>query len=498
MSTSIAFDESLLPQSEEERQRLSDELKIQRAADNALVDLYTFVKLFWEVLEPDKPFIDALHILAICDHLEACTDGRIKKLNVNVPPGHAKSLIISVFWPVWVWCKKPGKKFIFGSYADDLSVRDSIKRRDLIKSQKFQYFMKPKWKFTDDTNRQDRFANTAMGYMIATSVGGSGTGERADFMIGDDPLNAVHAESEANRKKANDWWLRTMSTRGTDPSDSVWILVMQRLHEKDPSGEWQKENPGVVSLFLPTEYVPPDLSKPQKVSPIGWKDWRTTEGELLWPEVYSKEVIVDTKRTLGSRAFSSQHNQKPQAANGGLFKRIWWKLWDERPMGHFEIVQFVDCAAKPGISNDNSVIATWMKTPTGLYLLDLVKIKVAHPQLLQAVNSAYLKWKPNAVVIEDKSAGTSVIQHFQQDSTMAVIPFNPGQNDKQVRASAATPTVEAGNCFLPSDAEWLEDFLDEHEKFPLAAHDDQVDTTSMMVWYWVLNRNFAQPRVRQL
>jgi hypothetical protein len=44
-----------------------------------------------------------------------------------------KSLAVSVFWPVWTWLT-PGFRWLFSSYAQQLSVRDSLKCRRLIES----------------------------------------------------------------------------------------------------------------------------------------------------------------------------------------------------------------------------------------------------------------------------------------------------------------------------------------------------------------------------
>ena len=138
-----------------------------------------------------------------------------------------------------------------------------------------------------------------------------------------------------------------------------------------------------------------------------------------------------------------------------------------------------------------------MKTKTGYYLLDLYRNKVEYPQLLATSKALYNKWKPNAVMIEDKAAGISLIQDLRQSTTIPIIPFNPGQKDKQTRATAATPAVEAGNCYLPKNAQWLHDFISEHERFPDGAHDDIVDTTSMMVDYFNKTNDFG-PRIRSL
>ena len=72
-------------------------------AEKARRRLHEFVMQAWHVLEPETPFVEGIHVLAICDHLQAVTEGRIRNLIINVPPGHAKSLLTAVFGPAWVW-----------------------------------------------------------------------------------------------------------------------------------------------------------------------------------------------------------------------------------------------------------------------------------------------------------------------------------------------------------------------------------------------------------
>ena len=63
--------------------------------------LREFVRQGWPVLEPGTPYLHGRVIDAICEHLEAVTGGQIRRLLINVPPGTAKSLLASVFWPAW-------------------------------------------------------------------------------------------------------------------------------------------------------------------------------------------------------------------------------------------------------------------------------------------------------------------------------------------------------------------------------------------------------------
>src|SRR5262249_46650227 len=98
-------------------------------AEQARRDFHEFVKQAWHVLEPGTPFVDGMPMQAICAHLQAITEGRLAHLIINVPPGHAKSLLTAVFWPAWWWIREPRIRFLFASYSAILSERDSVRCR---------------------------------------------------------------------------------------------------------------------------------------------------------------------------------------------------------------------------------------------------------------------------------------------------------------------------------------------------------------------------------
>ena len=88
-----------------------------------------FAKSAWPIVEPGREYIHGWHVDAVCEHLEAVTNGQIRNLLINIPPRHMKSLLVSVFWPTWVWTFRPEARWLFSSYAESLSVRDSVKSR---------------------------------------------------------------------------------------------------------------------------------------------------------------------------------------------------------------------------------------------------------------------------------------------------------------------------------------------------------------------------------
>src|SRR5579864_4396504 len=246
-----------------------------------------FVRQAWRIIEPLTPFVPGWHIDAIVDHLEAVTNGQIRNLLINVPPRHMKSLLVSVLWPAWEWIQRPERRWLYSSYAASLSIRDSVKCRMLIESPWYRSFWGDRYTLAFDQNTKTRFDNSRSGYRIATSVGGTATGEGGDRIVCDDPHNVQDAESDSVRKGTLDWWDVVMSTRVNDPRTAAKVVVMQRCHQEDLSGHLLAQG-GFEHLCLPAEY-----EGPPHITLIGFADPRKEPGELLWPERFGPKEIAD-------------------------------------------------------------------------------------------------------------------------------------------------------------------------------------------------------------
>lgn len=203
---------------------------------SASASLYEFVRQAWHVVEPGIPFIPSWHIEQICEHLEAVSAGDIRRLLINIPPRHSKSTIVSVMWPMWEWLTTPEQKFLCASYSGTLSIRDNLKARRLVQSPWFQSRWGHLFALAGDQNAKQRFENDKTGYRIATSVGGTATGEGGSRLILDDPHSAQEAQSDTLRESTLEWFDMVWSTRLNNPKTDSMVVVMQRLHEQDVSG----------------------------------------------------------------------------------------------------------------------------------------------------------------------------------------------------------------------------------------------------------------------
>jgi len=471
--------------------------------------LHNFVKQAWHVVEPARPFVDNWHIGAVTEHLEAVSRFEINRLLIMVPPGTMKSLNVSVFWPAWEWGPNshPHRRFLFSSYSNRLSIRDSLRTRRVIKSPWYQSLWGRKFELLEDRDTMSVFHNNHTGFRLATSTRGVSTGERGDVVVVDDPHNVVEAESEKRREAVLEWWDEAMSSRVNDPEDSAFVVVMQRLHQHDLAGHLMKQG-GYTVLRLPMEFeeqhrcftsVRPRAFKGKPADRYCW-DPRTKEGELLFPQRVSAAAVQDLKNRLGSYASAAQLQQRPSPRGGGLVKLPWFGRFRERPGKNkvLRIIQSWDTASKGGVENAYSVCGTWYQCDTGYYLVHVLRERMNNARLRRTAVQMAVRFNPGAIVIEDKSSGTALIEHLRDPKehkapdglTFNVFGMNPDK-DKITRMDIEAPTVEAGNVWLPEEADWLPEFEAEVEAFPNADYMDQVDMLSQTL-KWIRTHPIGQ------
>lgn len=457
----------------------------RRACERSLLE---FVRQAWHVVEPGTDFVEGWHIEAICLHLEAVSRGEIRDLLINMPPRHMKSLLVAVFWPCWEWTRRPETRFLFSSYAQKLSTRDSLKCRRILESPWYQERWGERFALTSDQNEKMRFENNRTGYRIATSVGGTTTGEGGDIIVCDDPHNVQEADSDALRESACEWWFQAMSTRRNDPKTGRRVVVMQRVHEDDLSGQILDRG-GYEHLCLPARFEPERACE----TGLGWCDPRTEDGELLWPEQCPEEELAKLERELGSAGAAGQMQQRPSPKGGLLIRESWWRFYGHGdPAGLYpfetprelhdradEVLQSWDCTFKDLKDSDWVVGTIWARIGAHKFLLAEYRGRWDLPATIAAIYRATADWERATLkLIEDKANGPAVMQTLRGQVT-GLVPVEP-QGGKIARVNAVSPQIEAGDVFLPHPrhAPWVGAYIDEHSRFPLGKHDDRVDSTS--------------------
>jgi len=149
----------------------------------------------------------------------------------------------------------PAWRSTWASYDGDLSTRDSVKCRSLLKSTWYQETFRPPWTFAADQDEKTYFVNTAKGFRVSTSVGGKGTGWRGNLIAADDALNAKERHSEPALREVIDWWTNVVFNRLNDMATDNKLVIMQRLVSRDLAGDILRRG-GYEYLMIPMEYDP--------------------------------------------------------------------------------------------------------------------------------------------------------------------------------------------------------------------------------------------------
>jgi predicted phage terminase large subunit-like protein len=463
---------------------LRDRLQLNDAMLTKLAErsLRAFIEQAWPILEPDTTFVPNWHIDLLCEYLEAVTAGECQRLLINVPPRTMKSLLVSVLWPAWEWIRRPGGRWICASYAESLAIKHSVDRRTILQSAWYQSRWGNRVQLTDDQNLKGEFQNTARGVMIATSVGGSVTGKGGDRVIADDLHNPQQAESDAQRETAVTYYRTTLSTRLNDKKTGAYVVVMQRLHERDLAAFCL--DMGYEHVCLPAEAE----TRTVHVFPRSKDTFVREAGDLLWPAREGAAELELQKRMLGSSAYAGQYQQRPAPAGGAIFQREWMQFYDELPT-LTQLTTSWDMSFKNKPDNDYVVGLVGGRCGADRYVIDRVKGQWSFTETCRQVKHLAARYPAARThLIEDTANGPAITDTLKQQLS-GIIAVQP-DGGKLARAQAVSPMVESGNVFLPNprphgrlipERAWVEDFVYQLIMFPHGAHDDDVDAFTQLL-----------------
>lgn len=440
---------------------------------------FRFFCEFWETIE-DVELQPNWHIEEICDELqrvyEAWERGESQPdVLINVPPGSSKSTIVTQLFPAWLWVKKASIRIISSSYNGDLSVSHAVKSRDCIKSDKFNELWPGHIEFKRDSDGKTDYKNTKKGQRFATSTGGTVTGMHGDFIINDDPINPKKAASEVELKNAVDFNDKTLSTRKTDKKRTVTIMIMQRLDDRDPAGDWLRKQ-RVGEKVLNHICLPGRLA--DNVRPSRLRDLYT-DG-LLDTVRLDEEALAKMQSDLGSYGFAGQVQQQPAPAEGGIWKQWFIAVPDHLMPTVGQMDKYGtdwDTAYTKNEANAASAYITSGMFENKMFIDGLGWMYLEIPELLKS-----MRLLPEPHYVEAKASGKSIKQLLITEKIAAIEVDVAG--DKIVRAKSAAPKAESGMVCVR--ASLLDKLYNDHEqgilKFPNGFKKDLADALAQAIW----------------
>ena len=442
-------------------------------------EYHAFFYEFWPIIAAED-LVDEWYIKRLCKELQFglgrvfASLPKLYDLVWNCPPGTSKSSIVSILSTPWCWTCMPSLRHISGSYSERLALDHSRKSRDVIKSEKYRRLF-PDIELREDQDTKSYFANTKGGMRFATGVGGSVLGMHAHFISIDDPIDPTKSLSDIEIAGANAWCSETLSRRKIHLLITFMCLIMQRLHQDDPTGHF-------IAKKLPIKHfiIPCDVS--WDIKPPELKSEYSSDG-LLSPTRLPRTSLDNALEELLEPGYACQYGQTPIPRGSAKFdiSRINYhntlpKVWKKHPIRYWDKATTEKGGAftvgvKMGIDMDDMVwvidVQRFQKN-SGNREKEMLRIAQRDGKAV----IVYQEQEPSAAGVETCQASMRrlAMKGFRARADLA-------RGDKELRSDPFSIMVNTGHVILML-GQWNQAFVEEHRYFPRSKYKDQVDAAS--------------------
>jgi len=418
------------------------------------------------------------HYITICRALMKVMKGETKRLIINVPPRYGKTELL-IHFVAWALSQYPDSNFLYVSYSLGLAKKQTKTIRSIVSTKEYRDIFEVG--ISGETSAQGNFETTNGGTVYAAGADGEITGRGAGIkgskrfggcIVIDDIHKPSEVSSDTIRQSVNDWYFNTLQSRLNDPEKTPIIMIGQRLHEDDlcanliKSGDWE-------TVIIPALDV---------------------AGNVLHPKMHSREALAKMQNTM-PYVFSSQYQQDPMPAGGGIFKTDWFYIAEEEPN---ILTTFItaDTAETDKSYNDATVFSFFglyrlmqgdIETDiTGLHWIDCAELRIEPKDLETEFLKFYqgcmrYKVKPRVVAIEKKSTGVTLLSALKNIRGLQVfdVERTKASGNKTTRFLEIQPYIASKQVSLPKEGKHTS-FVVEHMRKITAndshRHDDIADT----------------------
>ena len=241
-----------------------------------------FAERAFRIIEPGTKYEWNWHLGCIGEFLMAMQRGEISRLIINLPPRCLKSYLVSKAFPAWILGNDPTQKFISTSYGFEIAEANARACRRIMGDEWYRSCF-PK-AVIGVLDRAAHFETTKAGQYYAATAFSPITGIGCDWVLIDDPIKPMEASSEAVRNSVNENVRATLFTRLNDKRTGKILVIMQRSHEDDLTGNLLQDG-GYTLLKLPAEATHPINIK------LGNKEWNMKAGELLFEQRMNRQIL---------------------------------------------------------------------------------------------------------------------------------------------------------------------------------------------------------------
>ena len=460
-------------------------------------------RAFREV-NPGIPLEWNWHLDLLCEHLQALFEGKLpegkRRLCINVPPRSLKTFLCSIAFPAWVLGKVAHEKFMCTSYNATLAKEMSQKARIIIESPWYKSVF-PKMVIDPRQNEKHNFWTTERGSYYSSAIQ-SATGRGTSILIIDDPLSPTEASSPTIRDDTNEVIRSTLPSRFNDPKNDKWLLIMQRLHENDPTGNIVLTDPDRWYVIkLPAE----NLTGKDIVYELNGKRWVFKDGDLLFPQRLTREVIDGLRLDLTEYHYVGQYLQEPAPVGGGEFKpELWLQYYNQGAINakDMNVAIIVDPSGgeemnkkKKKNSDFSSFVVIGLAADNNYYWLDAVRDRLNPTERIDTLFMLHRKWnalcgKPPKVGYEKfgmQSDTHYIRKKMDEESYHFPLIELTTREMKEERIRKLIPDMQKMRWYFPGTLAYVDnegrkfdlvrEIIDgEMKSFPRSRYDDMLDS----------------------
>lgn len=473
-----------------------------------------FAQKAFTIVEPGTKYEWGWHIGCLSEHLQAVQTGQLKRLIINIAPRTLKSFLVTRSYPAWAMGKNPHEKFISTSYGYEVVEQNAIACRRIMKSDWYRSCF-PATQISSDLDRNTHFETTVGGQYYAASALSPLTGIGASTILIDDPLKPMEAHSDAIRSSTNQNIRTTLFSRLNDQRTGKIILIMQRVHEDDPTGHLLKDG-GWTHVKLPAE------ARTQVLIRLGDKEWGMQKGQLLFPQRLSASILDQMRLDMSELNFEGQMQQEPVPVGGGEFKEDWLQYYSDVKPKEMNVAILVDAAGGDDLNkkrkrtSDFTVMAVvGMGRDNNYYLLDMIRDRLNPTDRIETLFLLHRKWnelcgKPPKCGYEKYGmmSDTHYIREKQkQDNYNFPIVELGGRTMKEERIRRLIPDMQQNRWYIPATMDYVDnegrkidlikELKSEMATFPRSRYDDMLDSLSR-IKDTELNIIFPKPKVNMV
>ena len=423
--------------------------------------------------------------------LEAYAEGRIKKLIVSVPPQHGKSVGATTLLPAYMLGLDPDMRIAIASYSGTLASKFNRRVQRILDSKEYSQI------FPDTTIKQGTkplgYIRTSdeveivghKGELISVGREGSLTGNRVDCFILDDLYkDAMEAQSPVVRENCWEWYTSVVRTRMHNASRE--LIVFTRWHEEDLIGTLLLTEPcrelrsmADIDEAGSDEWLVLNFEA-LKASPATELDPRG-EGEALWPEQQSVELL-QSKRRLDPVRFEAMYQGHPSSKEGYLYGDN-FREYEFLPRDIVTSASYTDTAD----AGDDYLcsVAYSIDTDGVIYITDVVYSREPMEHTERLVAAMLTEARTRKAYVESNNGGRGFARSLQRLLPRVKVEWFHQSGNKEARILSNSATV-LHNIRMPKDwhLRWPEFYahLTTYRRlFRANRHDDAADALTGVV-----------------